>query len=294
MKNKFDNILLSTLWLTIALLGTSLWFNIMFGFNIFSKANWNHLAYMQAAQQPINNVFYLSLTVSVFITIFGLYLLIRPRYRKIKLHTPSQPQASPTITKPVSNETWAIALERPKRLNTGLSLPTPAVPSDNDAPVYRAAPVPSSTNLTAPVAPNTPASNWDKSEISKIFEDAKYTIKPTPKIQGLPTLLFAIGSDETVWIGAGDCQPADLSKRIEAIQQVFYDTLDDVDITVNGFILNKTAPHATPDILVFDSTESLRNYINAHPNTPPDPEKADTFEAFSSYISTVIEYLGQI
>lgn len=294
MKNKFDNFLLSVLWLTIALLGTSLWFNIKFGFNIFSKDNWNHLAYMQAAQQPINKIFYLSLIVSVFITIFGLYLLIRPRYRKIKLHTPAQPHPTPTINTPAHNMTMTPPLERPKRPNTGLSLPTPTIPSNNGAPIYQAAPVPTSTNMSHPITSNSPTSNWNKSEISKIFEDANYTTKPTPRIQGLPTLLFAIGSDETVWIGAGDCQPTDLSKRIEIIQQVFSDTLDDVDITVNGFILNKNVPQITADILVFDSTESLRNYISTHPNIPPTAEEADTFEAFSSYISTVIEYLGRI
>ncbi|MDO4423576.1 MAG: hypothetical protein Q4C08_02135, partial [Pseudomonadota bacterium] len=76
MNNKLDKILLATLWLTASTLVTCFWFNIRFGFNIFSGAHWRHLAYMQATQTPVSGAFYISIIASVVITMFGLYMLI--------------------------------------------------------------------------------------------------------------------------------------------------------------------------------------------------------------------------
>lgn len=307
MKNKFDKILLTFLWLIIALLGTCFWFNTRFGFNIFSKANWDYLAYMQASQQPISPIFYTSLIASVFVLILGLYILHRPRYRKIKLHTSAPTITRTTTESPTKNHPAPIpakqeqpttqhpspmtgfsTLERPKRLNTGLTLPVPT--EQSVAPIT----APVITTGSAMISAPTETSKWDKTEITNIFKDAGYEPKETPKIKGLQTILFAIGSNETIWIGATDCQPNELSKRIETIQQVFSDTLEDIEITINGFILNSTPPQPTSDILVFDNTETLRDYINAHRNTPLPPDEMENFEAFSSYISTVIEYLGRL
>ena len=298
MRNKFDKFLLTLLWLSIALLGTCFWFNIKFGFNIFSKANWNYLAYMQASQQPINTTFYISLAVCIFISIFGLYLLLRPRYRKIKLAKSTTTNTSPTTNEQLTNPySYAPVQERPKRLNVQhIPLPTTLTQSgaQPDAPV--ALPVPQTTP-TAPAPTSAPVaseSKWNKAEITAIFESAKYIIKNTPKISGLQTILFAIGTDETVWIGAADCAPEQLSKRIDVVQQVFADTLEDIEIKINGFVLNSTLPESTSGILVFDNTEHLREYVNKHPNTPPSADEEENFEAFSSYITTVIEYLGRI
>ena len=69
---------------------------------------------------------------------------------------------------------------------------------------------------------------------------------------------------------------------------------EDIEIKINGFVLNSTLPESTSGILVFDNTEHLREYVNKHPNTPPSADEEENFEAFSSYITTVIEYLGRI
>ena len=80
MRNKFDNILLGTLWLLLSTLGACFWFNTQFGFNILSGTHWRHLAYMQVTQTQIKPLFYISMIIAVFCIVFGLYLLIRPRF----------------------------------------------------------------------------------------------------------------------------------------------------------------------------------------------------------------------
>lgn len=288
MRNKFDNFLLTFLWLTITTLVSCFWFNIKFGFNIFAQADWNYLAYMQATQQSINPLFYISLIISVFIAIFGLYMLIRPRRRKIKLKN-DQNETPEIATSDASHapNIFAHVYERPKRLNTQHILSVPTTPTNSAVQTV----LPPNIPLTAPTEP---VQKWDKKEIASIFESAGYTTKPTPKIQGLQTILFAIGTNETLWIGAADCEPAQLQKRIETIQQVFADTLEDIEIKINAFVLNSVPLQSTPEILTFDKVETLREYITAHPNEPLSDEEKENFEAFSGYISTVIEYLGRI
>lgn len=292
MKNKFDKFLLTFLWLIICLLATCFWFNIKYGFNIFSQSNWELLAYMQAAQQPINITFYISLVASVLISLIGLYLLIRPSFRKISnissvsSHSQQQQQQQQQTKiqpKEYSNPPSTV-LERPKRLNTGTFFPAPASSTPHTQ-------IPHTTPFTAP-AKTKPT--WDKNEISNIFKSAHYTLKPTPKIQGLQTILFAIGSNENIWVGATDCTTNELSSKLDVLHQIFLDTLDEIEININAFILNATPRTNDSKILTFDNIESLRNYINMHPNTPPDGDEQENFDAFSAYISTVIEYLGNI
>ncbi len=309
MKNKLDNILLSILWLSASTLVACFWFNIKFGFNIFSNAHWRHLAYMQANQTPVNTTFYLSIIVSILITIVGLYVLLRPHFRKIILpirdtHTPSPEHTKKPIPRathqpaPHTTNQSPTPVPHQKLPETGISRP----PHLN-----LSTPLLNQTETVAPIAPPAPTTptvrnvsethqtnNWP--EIGKIFEQAGYTLKKTPKISGLQTSLFAIGTDENLWIGAVGVETSALQAAIDSVQQIFSDTLDDIEINVHGFIISArdaSAPTA-PDILIFDSTDSLRNYMQEHQNTPPSTDDMENFEAFSSYISTVVEYLGKM
>lgn len=308
MKNKLDNILLSILWLSAATLVTCFWFNIKFGFNIFSGAHWRHLAYMQATQTPVNTIFYISIITFIIVAISGLYLLLRPRHRKIILpiHDTANHSNKPVkqsteknkeitalsarhptpTTQPITHKIPETGLSRPPRLNLGASLLNQ---TESFATSPTSAPAPSQKNLLAhPIT--------GSSEINEIFESAGYTLKKTPKIGSLQTSLIAIGTNETLWIGAVGVETSALQTAIDSVQQIFSDTLDDIEINVHGFIVSardSSAPSA-PNILIFDNTDTLRNYISKHPNTPPSADDIENFEAFSSYISTVIEYLGKM
>lgn len=290
MRDKLDNFLLAVLWLMASTLGVCFWFNIRFGFNIFSSAHWHHLAYMQASQNPVTPAFYISMVISVIVVIFGLYLLIRPRFRKFKLpvreankptqHTQAQPVApSPTpaqtpMVEPTPTPRNEPVLARPPRLNIAIT------------PQLHNTPAPQQPAQTPSLVP----------QMREIFETAGYTVKNNPRIGTVNTELFAIGTNETLWIGATGVSTTALQNAIDTVNQIFSDTLDDIIINVDGFIISAPDANApgAPDILTFDNIDALRQYMNEHKNPPLGEDDNENFEAFSAYISTVIDYLGKI
>ena len=293
MRDKLDNFLLATLWLLASTLGICFWFNIRFGFNIFSSAHWHHLAYMQASQNPVSPAFYISMVISVIVVICGLYLLIRPRFRKFQIPVretskptqniqpqPIAPIQTPTVAPPPAPTpepapvTTEPGLTRPPRLNIAIT------------PQLHSAPLPQQ-----PIQPPS-----QSSELREIFEGAGYTVKNNPRIGTVRPELFAIGTNEVLWIGAVGIPTTDLQHAIDTVNQIFSDTLDDIIINVNGFVISAPDANApgAPDILTFDKIDTLRQYINEHRNPPLGEDDNGNFDAFSAYISTVIDYLGKI
>lgn len=293
MRNKFDNILLGTLWLLLSTLGACFWFNTQFGFNILSGTHWRHLAYMQVTQTQIKPLFYISIIITVFCIVFGLYILIRPRFRKIKLPQTDKKaeQTQPATATPHTNDADIFALARPKRLNGMHNNTTPS---------------PQIEIMTAPVAgaattPHTPPATFsapkqDDTELQEIFTSAGYIVKKSPTVHGYKVPLLAIGGNETVWIGGRNIETSTMQSIIDAFQQVFSDTLEDVIITTIGFVINPSdiAAPTAPEILAFKDTDELRAYMSQNPNPPTDPNMTENFEAFSGYISTVIDYIGHL
>lgn len=296
MKDRLNNFLLATLWLSASTLVACFWFNIRFGFNLFSSAHWRHLAYMQASQNPVAPAFYISMVMWVILVMLGLHLLIRPRFKKLKMpirnlysrpkkrtSTPQPPTPAPAQTPTPTPEptpapqTDTPGLSRPPRLNISVT------------PQLYSAPTPTPQSSTT-----SGTSDWP--EIREIFESTGYTLKPTPKIDNLQTSLFAIGTNETLWIGAVGVPTSAMQSAIDTISQIFSDTLDDIIINVTGFVVSPpdmSAPSA-PQILTFDTPGALRQYMNEHKNPPLGTEDIENFDAFSAYISTVIDYIGKI
>jgi hypothetical protein len=293
--DKLNKILLVILWLLIAILTTCFWCNTQFGFNIFSGAHWRYLSYMQASQTPIKTSFYLSIIISGMIILIGSYMLVHPQIKSIRIaflkrkskKTPPPHEQNAT---PVINTIAPDTPVRPQRLSntpTAPISPQPGTITPASTPVNTpATTMPNiSRGMPAPESPDTP-------QILDIFENAKYTIKPSPRIHGFTVPVFAIGTNETVYIGASSVAPERIIDAVSALQQVFSDTLDNIDINIHGFVVNPTAPAPTESILTFESVEELRKYMSEHENQPAqDPEN---FEAFSMYISTVIDYIGKI
>jgi len=304
MRNRIDTILLGVLWLLASTLGASFWLNTRFGFNIFSAQHWQYLAYLQATHRPVQTLFYVSIAVSVFVIIFGLYLLVRPRLRRIRLplrksapknisRAPVAParSANPdastvdivpghTQTAPATPQQTGPAPARPPRLN---------LPTMNS---YHPAPA----NNTTPTIPSQQSPAHISDELRDIFESAGYVVKPNPRIGNVRTDLFAIGTNENLWIGAVGVPTTDMRRAIDRLAQIFSDTLDDITININGFVI--AAPDAATsefqDILMFDSAAAVGQYISAHPNPPVPDDDAGNFDAYSAYISTVIDYIGKI
>lgn len=308
MKNKIDNILLGILWLIAVILGASFWFNTIFGFNIFSLQHWEYLSYLQAAKSPINSTFYISLVVVLFIALFGLYTIVRPKLRKIKLpkmhissnNAPIKSDIQPSVkndastldilpieTQPSNQQTPTTKSSgtRPPRLNIPTFIPSNYTTENRAMPLSHL----STANSDQP-------SDLNYSEIKEIFSNAGYTVKQDPRINGIKTSLFAIGTNETLWMGAVGIKTTELNGMIEKLSQIFSDTLDDIYININGFIID--APDAstteTQDILLFKTISELRTYIQDVPNPALPDDDDGNFEAYSQYIDTVINYIGKI
>ena len=315
MKKNFENILLGLLWLLAATLGTTFWFNTRFGFNLFSGAHWDYLATQQATRAPVSFWFYFSFVAATFITLLVLYLLIHPRKRNIKISAPEKPvqTTSQSATNndasqiniipgavqhtPIENTTpgpTAPLPPRPPRLNIA--------PSNTFAPAMATVPAQNGTPTPAPMTTMTPAiqsmpkqeAKQDWPEIREIFSMAGYVIKPEPRINGKKMALLAIGTDEVLWIGATAISTTEMQACVAKLKQLFHDTLEEIEIKVNAFVLNPTDSTTDSDIVIFDSIDSLRNYINTHRNAPLAADDAENFTAYSEYITTVIEYIGKL
>ncbi len=285
----------------------------MFGFNLLLGAHWHHLAYMQAAQNPVKTSFYTSLICFVIILIYGFYIIMRPnlntkkttkvtqKNKEIPSAAPTPAPASPTVTAtttptqstPYSTPTTVTPesethLTRPPRLNL------PIAPTPPPAPVTTNQPMDNSTLIPPTKQATEQPTDW--LHLGDIFTDTGYTVKNAPNINGLQTSLFAIGTNETVWIGAIGIKTNLLDAAINVVRQVFADTLEDIEITVHGFIIS--APDAKnptiPSILTFDSPNNLREYMEEHRNPPLPSDDNGNFDAFSSYISTVIDYIEKL
>ena len=297
MRDKLDNFLLATLWIFASTLGVCFWFNIRFGFNIFSSAHWHHLAYMQASQNPVSPAFYISMVISVIVVICGLYMMIRPRFRKFKIPVRETYKPSPNIQsqhiapQPAPIQTPTVAqtpapTSEPAPVSTAPTLTRPPRLNIAVTPQLHSAPLPQQTIKTPSMA----------SELREIFHGAGYTVKNNPRIGTTQTELFAIGTNEVLWIGAVGIPTTDLQRAIDTVNQIFSDTLDDIIINVNGFVISAPDANApgAPDILTFDKIDTLRQYMSEHKNPPLGEDDNGNFDAFSAYISTVIDYLGKI
>ena len=304
MMNRINNILIGLLWLLAITLGATFWFNTIFGFNIFSAQHWQHLSYMQATGQAIKPSFYISLVVIIFIAIWGLYKLLQPRFRQITMpifDRATQPRPTTisvttkeekTVSQPLAQQTVAVQpnapeqqpaeaqnIVRPPRLNI------PNIPQSASVPRVPL------TN-TVQQKPNFEA---EFAEIRKVFESTGYVFKGTPKIKGVQTAIVAIGTGEVLWIGAVGVTNTDMQRAIQTLSGVFSDTLDDIEININAFVIAAPDAATAPgDILQFANTDELRAYLTRTPNTPPDAEESENFDAYSGYIGTVIDYIGKI
>ncbi len=306
MKKNFENILLGILWLLAATLGTTFWFNTRFGFNLFSGTHWDYLATQQASRAPVSFWFYFSFVAATFITLFVLYLLIKPRRRNIKM--PQQQKSVPIapVALPTTNENKSDASQINIIPGTVQHAPTTPVAS-SAAPMPPRPPrlniAPANTFAPAtPVSPFAPATTTTSSsqtkqdwpEIREVFSMAGYVIKPEPFINGKKMALLAIGTDEVLYLGAVSISISEMAGCVNKLQQIFRDTLDDIEITVNPFILNPTDTNTNTQILTFNSIEELRHYMNEHRNTALPADEAENFAAYSEYITTVIEYIGKL
>ncbi len=285
MKKRIDHFLLGTLWCLATVLGAMFWFDTMFGFNIFDARHWQYLGGLQASGAPVNIWFYVWILLTAVIMLGGLYLIIRPRFRKINIGV--RDSESGTGGKEPGVEPIETVIDE---IQTGESEQPSSVIHHPSSITAR----PPRLNLPADAAPKLPApppqsliSQPSSVDLDSIFTSAGYIVKKPPRIGGLRPVLLAIGPNESLWMGAANIDPSVMQNSVETLDNIFRDTLEDVAINIRAFIVNPTAA-ASGDIMSFDSVDALSEYIAAHP--ADKNENADDFASYSEYIDAVTNY----
>lgn len=292
MNKYLEKFLLSILLCASVLLGMSFWLSVRFGFNMFLSQHWDELAKLQIAHMPVNKLFYVSLGIGLFIIIFGLYIIFKPKSRNIVIQKTLLPAKSVTETKISQSNQNALKQSSPQTFTNLTQPPRLNLPKDI-------------TNIVAQhhteqiLAQNTqqkpPRITIYDSELSDIFTNANYLMKPNLTTQGFTSNLFAIGTGEVIWIGAVDCDIGLLKNVINKLKNIFTETLEDIPITISAFILDtKHLYTSDKDVLVFHTINELKEFINNNPNKHLDESEQENFDAYSDYIDTIITYAKNI
>ncbi len=328
MKKYFEIILLDALWLSATILFANFWFDIRFGFNIFYGAHWHYLAVQQLTHGTILPLFYISIALFVALGVSGLYLISRPRLRKIDFSADApqlQPQPPESTPDAAPDATWQPATHDPKHSSFP---PAPILPRPpriiNPMHSFAKAPI----AAPAPSAPVLETQNTD-AKLAEIFKSAGYIVKQPPKIAGARLNLWAIGTDEVLYMGLTDSHNGDItaaeggeskwrgangelftspvwkmSSAMEKVRELFLETLDsEIQITIKAFVVMNDATIANRESLekiwnafgveVFDSADSLAESIKQNKNREIQPEEKEDFDAYSDYIETVANYFNK-
>ena len=328
MDKIIEKAFLSALWMAVFALAAEFWFGTAFNFDLLSAAHWRQLGVLQASGARISYLFYFSLVAGAALLLGGLYLIARPKLRKLAAHANQNPPAARVeriqylqSLGPDANvrqpEHGRPIVSRPPRLNLA-DAPKPrnqeSVAGLADSQI---------SNLKSQIL-ETP--QYLINEISDVFQRAGFLVKKPPVIGGVRPELFAAGADEVLWIGlvcnesgsiaakeSGDAKwKSDsgaefespvrlLAGAAERLNSLFSETLDaELKITVRGFVLayagtiaNAAANKAVWDafgIAVVSNMDDLAELIGQNRRLPAD--EAEDFDAFSDYIDTVSDYFN--
>jgi hypothetical protein len=258
---------------------------------MFSSAHWQYVAQLQATKQPISTGFYISITLAITACILGLYILFRPRFRKIKFTTP-QPTAQ------VNNNN----AEQKNTINNTIT-PQQSKPTINIQPIIQRPPrlhiqqtqfAQKNAQQNKPEQKNNNKPNLlYTDEMREIFEKSDYRVLTPRIIRNTPLSLIALGANESLWLGAANISHEQMVNIMTEFKSVFQETLDDIEIDINAFIINPTDNESVDAILDFESIDDLSLAIAEQPNIPNESnDDSDNMDAFAGYIDTVITYLG--
>ena len=288
MRNKFEHILLSLLLGISILLGLSFWMNTSFGFNIFYKSHWEELAKLQATNAPINPWFYISIGIALAIFIIGLIVINIPLVKHKRINTIKVNQPTPSVA-PVVEQQLKTEKEPQKESNIIVSRP----PRLNLPKNFEYLAKQKHESRTETPKDNTTLYN---DALSQLFSENGYVVKPIPVISGFSPNLFAIGNNETLWIGGVDCKLEQLQKAIEKLNTVFQETLEDIKINISAFLIDTLNVNNSNNesILIVHSIDDLKKFLTEHPVELLTEEDQDNFNAYSEYIDTIIQYIKNL
>ncbi len=317
MRKQIEHILLTILIGMSVLLGLTFWLNTNFGFNLFNSEHWHELASLQASGEPININFYISIGVAIAIFIVCLNIIYRPHFRKINIESvviqkPTVPQigaekplllpkSTPNLPDKTQPDT-APQRQTDTQIESGKVPATPPV-MPNVGPISR----PPKLNLPKNMAqiaaaqyaqqahPQTTQTDKYDAELAEIFTNNGFLVKKNPKIDGFISNLFAIGANEIVWIGGVNCDIEKMKNAILRLESTFRETLEDITITVNAFLVDTDEKHVNDNrVKIFHNIDELKQYISENHGAPVDENNREDFDAYSEYIDTVLTLLYKI
>ena len=302
--DRLNFLLLGTLWTLAIVLILDFWLNTAYNFNMFNGSHWALVSALQAEQQHISTGFYVAFIASILLEIIGLYLLFKPRFHKINLNpqrplppqvTQTQPnqknESTPTTAPETSTEqkvpettTNSITepmMQRPPRLHIQM-------PTKTNRPVTATS---NKDTFVTTQKQSTPVARYTD-ETREIFEKNGFRVLTPKTISGIPLSLIALGTNETLWIGANDISHEKMADIMLALKSVFTETLEDIEIDINAFIINPTDDDVVEAILDFKTPDELATAIQNIPNEPESNDDTGNMDAFAGYIETVLTYLG--
>lgn len=303
MTKKIGNLLLGLLWLMTITLATTFWMNTKYGFNIFSAAHWAYLSEMQAYRTQIKIDFYISLIAAIIIALTGFYFLLRPKLQTFFIEPSQMPPLPNQVDSPNILHHHETDTQQAEQTNNTMSRP-----EIRPMMTRPASPMATSNNRQRPanIAPvsaprlNTQAQKTSESphiiEISNTMENAGYVVKPCARIGKLIKPVVALSYDQTVWVCSENIPTTDMKDALQALIAIFDDTLGDSanDLTVHGCIVNTSEESSDPNLIsTFNTLDEFQEFMNAHQNNKPDDYDAELFDAISTYISTVTNYIGK-
>ena len=300
LHERINYLLLGTLWALSIVLVLDFWLNTAYNFNMFSNAHWQYVANLQASNKPIATGFYTAITLAIIAMISGMYILFRPKFRKILLspqqqssvETPTEKTDSPAQQKPsgadipqtpvATSQTNTTIMQRPPRLHVQSSRISPLRPvtAQPTQPEQKKSPTPQQPMYTH--------------EIREIFEKNNYVVLNPRPISQTPISLIALGANESLWVGACEISHEKMADIVLAFKGIFQETLDSIEININAFIINPTDTNPSEAIADFNSLSELSDAIARVPNDTATKDDSDieNMDAFKGYIETVLTYLG--
>lgn len=297
MNKQIERLLLSVLCATSVLLALTFWLNTYFGFNLFSSIHWHELSVIQASGESISKSFYISFGVAVLVFIICLNIIYRPK--RIKINTPVVPKKTIETHQELTPQQPTNQINVPaKDDNTQKQEPAPLPEKQilNDVKLTRPPKLNLPKNIAQIAATQHAALTVDNEKFDKelddIFSENSFLIKKSPTISGLKLNLFAIGANETVWMGGVNCNIEKIKSAIEKLESIFTDTLEDIPITVNAFVIDTLKKYNQDSrVHVFHSMDELRKYISENPGEEIPDTASEDFNAYSDYIDTVLSLL---
>ena len=324
-----ERFLIAILWISTVLLLALWFFNMWFGFNLFIAAHWQYLSELQVANS-VEPKFYTSVAAFVITGLAGLYLLIVPWHRRVRMRPVSNIGFKGSASVPTSAAAVPEVpiMTRPPKLN----LNNHFVPVRRDPPVVQSAPAPLPAPMPARAAPPAAAAAPQTAspelvyEIRRLLDGAGFMTKTPPTIGDVKLDFWAIGPDEALVIGlildeadeitaseGGDSvwraggrsylspvwQLTSATQRLEAL---FIEILDP-ELTINvlpfvfikGRVANKDSVARVWDALgvkVFDDMKVLAEFLDGHRPGEMDETARGNYEAFTEFADTVASYFG--